>query len=322
MSKAELSIIIVNWNGVNFLPNCLTSIVENQPTVPFEIIVVDNCSTDGSREWLSSDEANELLKNAQFKLILSDENMGFGRANNLAIEQSNSPFVFLLNPDTIVQREAITKLLDTLRSNERIGAVAPRLLSQNGSVQVSVWGFPPTPVSLLVQGFQLDRFLPNKLLENWIYASHWNYLQRVSVPMVSGAAIMVKKAMINAVGAFDPEFHMYGEDGEWCIRMKRHGWLTVFEPDASIIHLGGQSSMQRWGLENSKLKEQEAFILFQKKCLPRYLVILNLVTRLFIFSIYFLKNLIGRKDNTMSLQLIELQLSSIKSLAFANASKD
>lgn len=309
-----LTIIIVNWNGKDFLPQCLRSIAENPPSVSFEVVVVDNLSADGSREWLVSEEAEQIFPAGSFRVILSDENLGFGRANNLAIDSTDSEYLFLLNPDTIVKLDAIDILLAVLKGERAIGAVAPKLLNEDGSTQYSVWGFPPTPLSLLVQGLQFDSLLPKQLLQTWLYASHWSYDRRAAVPMFSGAAIAAKREMIDMVGAFDPDFHMYGEDGEWCVRMNRNGWLTVFEPEAVIVHLGGQSSIQRWGTDDSRIKEQEAFIYFQKKCLPRVCVFSNLITRLFIFSLYYLRNIVLRRDNRMTREILALHIIAIRDL--------
>lgn len=308
----ELSIIIVNWNGRHFLSDCLKSIVENPSSTTYQIIIVDNASTDGSVKCLQSVEVKDLLKNITFRLIESKENLGFGRANNLAIEQTDTPYVFLLNPDTIVKPHAINNLLETLKSDSRIGAVAPKLLNMDGTLQYNVWGFPLTPLSLLVTGLKIHRLLPKKIVGNWLYSWHWNYSERKPVPIVSGAAIMAKRELINDVGVFDPDFFMYGEDWEWCVRMNKNGWKTFFEPAAEIIHLGGLSSIQQWGKKGSRLKEEEAILLFQKKCLPRYLLFANLITRIFLITLYLMKYIFLRKETSMLVSLLKLHFNSLK----------
>src|SRR5215211_4756675 len=132
-----LTIIIVNWNGIKFLPACLKSIVENPGSLLFEIVVVDNASSDGSAEWLRSDECAQLVGDTRFKLIETGENLGFGRANNVAIERTDSQFVFLLNPDTVVRPNAIDRLVDALKTTPDAGAAAPKLLNEDGSLQPS-----------------------------------------------------------------------------------------------------------------------------------------------------------------------------------------
>src|SRR6187551_3074085 len=140
-----LTIIIVNWNGIKFLPACLKSIVDAHISLPFEIVVVDNDSSDGSAEWLKSDECSRLIGGARFTLIETGENLGFGRANNIAIERSDSEFIFLLNPDTVLRPNAIDLLIDVLKTTPHAGATAPRLLNEDGSLQPSTSYSLPTP---------------------------------------------------------------------------------------------------------------------------------------------------------------------------------
>ena len=314
MNTQKVSIVIVNWNGENFLPACLESIAANPPSVPFETVVVDNASADGSVAWLRSAETSELGKKLGLKIIESQENLGFGRANNLAIKETESDFIFLLNPDTIVKPYAIDRLLETLESDDKIGAVAPKLLNADGTLQYNVWGFPPTIITLSIQGLRLDRYLPKKWLANRLYSYLWSYDVRTAVPMFSGAAILAKREMVDKVGGFDESFHMYGEDGEWCVRINRNGWETFFEPTAEIVHLGGQSSLQRWGSSNSRIKEEEAFIAFQQKCLSRFHLFCNVLTRLGVLIIHFLRHFIIRNDDSIDRKLITLQLTALKKI--------
>ncbi len=312
--NTELSIIIVNWNGEKFLPDCLRSIAENPPKVSYEVIVIDNKSSDGSLEWLNSDEAKSLFPDGNFRLIESHENLGFGRANNLVIELTTTPYVFLLNPDTIVKPKAIDQLLETLNSDDKIGAVAPKLLNEDGSLQPNIWGFPPTPITILFDGFKLYKLLPRMTVGNWLYRSHWTYDETRPVPMFSGAAIMLKRLTLNQTKGFDSRFFMYGEDLEFCVRLNRYGWKTVFEPRSQIIHLGGQSSAQRWGTEVTRLKEEEAFIGFQQKCLPSYLWRLNIIAKLLVLSSLYLKWTLTNVDTLLIRQLIKLQITSLHSI--------
>lgn len=289
----ELSIIIVNWNGVDFLPSCLKSIAENPPGVEHEVIVIDNASSDGSPQWLASDEAKDIFPAGCFRLIQSDSNLGFGRANNVAIDQTDSPFVFLLNPDTIVKPNAIDRLLRSLRSDDKVGAVAPRLLNVDGSLQPSVWTFPPTATKFLVEGLKLYHFLPKRIRGRWLLSAHWGHDARMEVQHVSGAALMVSRNMINEIGAFDPKFHMYGEDAEFCLRINRNHWKILFEPKAEIVHVGGQSAIQRWG-DETRLKEEAAFLEFQKELLTPFQVMRNTSVRMGLLGLYYSKNIVLR----------------------------
>lgn len=276
----DLTIIIVNWNGEEFLPDCLRSIAENPPNIRYEVVVIDNASSDRSVEWLRSDEAKAIFPRGCFKLIESQENLGFGRANNLVIGQTDSPFVFLLNPDTIVKPNAIDRLLETLRSDSTIGAVAPKLLNPDGSLQPSVAYFPPTPLKILFENFRLYRLLPANLRAEMLLFSHWNHDSQRTVPIVWGAAILFDGKVLRTLKGFDPDFRMYGEDMDICIRLSELGYKLEFVPAAEIVHLGGASSVQTWSEQEVNEKKFWMGILFERKHTGRLLFYSNCITRL------------------------------------------
>ncbi|MBK7801069.1 MAG: hypothetical protein IPJ55_00035 [Chloracidobacterium sp.] len=127
--------------------------------------------------------------------------------------------------------------------------------------------------------------------------------------------------MIDKIGGFDPKFHMFGEDGEWCVRINRMGWKLLFEPNAEVIHLGGQSSIQRWG-ENTLLKEEEAFFDFLTDVLTPFKVTTNTLARLFILSLHFAKSKIsGSKYAEVQKKLIIIHSTRIKRLVSRLLSK-
>jgi len=309
----ELSIILVNWNGAKFLPDCLKSIVENPPSVTYEIVVVDNASTDASVEWLKSNEAVSFLFDANFKLIESDENLGFGRANNLAIAGSNSPFIFILNPDTFVQPNSIDSLLQTVQLDQQIGVSVPRLLALNGEVHSSVWTLP-NAFQILVVGFGLYRLVPRRMRGDWLLSGHWTYDEPRDVPLASGCAMMVDREMIEDVGAFDPDIFMYGEDLDWCFRIGRKGWRIRFNPDASIIHLGGESSKQNWSAIETNILEEESTINFHFKSLGRFSVIKTSLARLAVIAPRYLLRRVCGQETAYFDKVIPLHLSALRAV--------
>lgn len=266
----DLNIIIVNWNGGDFLQRCLESVAQFPPTVPYEVIVVDNASTDGSREFL------QFCK--EVRLIANGENLGFGRANNQAFANSDAPLLFLLNSDAEVHPGAIDKLIATIREDEKLGAVGPRLVNPDGSLQPSVWRNPLTPFEMIVTALRLHKFFPKRLRAELLLGFHWDHSHRRSVQMLSGAALMVRRRMIDDVGGFDESFHMYGEDNEWALRMVRGGWLMLFEPGAKVTHHVGKSSANRWTDLEKREREYQGFFQFQRLHLSRRLAIANLLT--------------------------------------------
>jgi hypothetical protein len=312
-SKWEmLSVIIINWNGMGFLPDCLASIERDGRPGEYEVIVVDNVSTDGSREWLGSSEAARIFSSeGTLKTVLSDENLGFGRANNLAIKQAAGRHIFILNPDTVIKPGAIGRLREVLDSDETIGAVSPKLLNADGSLQPSVAPFPPNPVSIILQALQVSRHLPRGLRQRF-YGESWEHDEMRPVPVFWGTAILARKEMIDEIGAFDDDFFMYGEDVEWCARMNRNGWKTVFVPDAEVIHLGGKSSEQAWEASETTLRKDAADVLVQKKSLSRWAVAANSLTRAALYSAAYLKRRARGKDATFLRKHIGLHWNTAK----------
>lgn len=275
--SAELSIIIVNWNAGALLQRCIQSIVQKPPSISWEIFVIDNASTDGSTEWLKTAS----LSSSQIKLIENSDNAGFGKANNQGFKFSSAPFVLLLNPDTEVTQGAIDTLLATLQSDPRIGACGPRLINPDGSVQISVWRNPPAAWEILLSQLKLYLLLPRRMRGELLLGGHWDHTRRRTVPMLSGAAILARRQMIDEVGGFDERFHVYGEDNEWCLRITRAGWQLMFVPEAIVLHHGAQSSMQRW-TDLQKLDVQlEASYVFQKHSLARWQLVSNQIANVF-----------------------------------------
>jgi len=268
----ELSIIIVNWNGGELLRRCLESIERGPPSVPYEVVVVDNASTDGNIEWLRAAEWRNL------RLIENTENLGFGKANNRAFAETTAPLLFLLNSDAEVRPGAIDTLIATLKSDERIGACGPRLVNPDGSLQPSVWRNPMNPLEMIAVSLRLYKVLPRRLRGELLLGFHWDHSHRRRANMLSGAAILATRKMIEDVGGFDERFHMYGEDTEWCLRIVRAGWWLMFEPAAEVLHYGGQSSAKRWSSLEKLRVEYTAFFRYQKFCLSRRLAVANLCT--------------------------------------------
>ena len=273
----ELSFIIVNWNGGELLKRCLRSIAQYGPRSNCRVVVVDNASTDTSLAWLRSGEAQNLLAGIELQLIENSENVGFGSANNQAFEAASSDFLFLLNPDAELTAGACDKLIETLVSGERIGACGPRLLNTDGSLQPSVWHNPPLAWEIVVSSLGLWRLIPRRLRGRFLLGGHWDHASRRSVPLLFGAAIVIKREMLQEVGGFDETFHMYGEDYEWCLRIRRKGWQIVFEPAAEVIHHGAQFSLQRWTRAEKVRVQIDAGFKYDRICLSRRQNITKLV---------------------------------------------
>ncbi len=274
--RVELSIIIINWNGGELLRRTVESIVGSPPSISYEVIVVDNASIDNSlATLLNSDLTGELNDSGRLRIIENGDNRGFGRANNQAFILSNAPLLFLLNPDTEVTEGSIDRLISTVKSSSRIAAAGPRLLNADGSLQISAWRNPPSAWEILLSQLKIYLLLPRRFRGELLLGGHWDHKRERPVPMLSGAAIVVRREVIEAVGGFDERFHMYGEDNEWCLRIVRAGWQLIFQPHAVILHHGAKSSLQRWTNVEKLRVQLEASYFFQKYSLPRRSLITN-----------------------------------------------
>ena len=300
----ELCIAIVNWNGGHLLRQCIDSIIESPPSVSYEIVVVDNASTDDSVSWLRSGGGEPELGEVKTHLIENSENFGFGKANNQAFAYSDAPLLFLLNNDTEVRAGAINSLIATLKSDERIGGCGPRLVNPDGSLQASAWRNPPAAWAILVSGLRLHLLIPTFIRGELLLGRHWNHARRRRVGMLSGAAILVKREVIEDVGGFDERFHMYAEDDEWCLRMTRAGWWLVFEPDAVVMHQGGHSASSRWNDLERTLRITDEGLRFQRFCLSRWQLTSNTLANCLVVSLaYIWRRLTGRPTTETRMKL-------------------
>ena len=274
--NTDLSIIIVNWNGGDLLSRCVETIVSSAPRVTYEIVIIDNASTDNSLDQLQQTKAAALLtSNQQLRIFNNSENKGFGAANNQAFDVTDSPFVFLLNLDTEVYAGTIDTLMRTIVSDPQIGACGPKILNPDGSLQISAFFNPPRVWHTILSQLKLYYLLPPGFRGELLLGRHWDHNRQRAVPMLSGAAILARRQMIEEVGGFDERFHMYSEDNEWCWRITQSPWKLVFEPEAVVLHHGGQSSMKRWSSDEKLRVKLEAGFHFERRVLPRWQLAAN-----------------------------------------------
>ncbi len=275
----ELSIIIVNWNGGNLLRRCVETIVSSRPTTSYEVVIIDNASEDDSLDQLrSSEPLAPLFASQQLRISNNSENRGFGAANNQGFALTNAPFLFLLNLDTEVRPGTIDTLMETIKSDSRIGVCGPKIVNTDGSLQISAFFNPPRVWHTILSQLKLYNLLPHRLRGELLLGRHWDHDRLRSVPMLSGAAMLARREMIDEVGGFNELFHMYSEDTEWCWRITKAGWKLMFVPDAVLLHHGAESSKKRWS-EQERLKVRlEAGFNFEHTVLPRWRVAANQLT--------------------------------------------
>lgn len=231
----KLSIIIVTWNVGAILTLCLESVERNLQYLGVhnvETIVVDNASTDNTVEivrecfpWVC--------------LICNNENIGFARANNQAIALCRGENVLLLNPDTKLHAESLRILLTYLDENPDVGAVGPRLLNSDGSLQQSCYP-APTLVRECGRLFHFDSLYPIGTYR----MSTWSVQQPREVEVIQGACMLTRSTVLRQAGLFDETYFMYTEEVDLCLRIRQRGWRICWVPQAEVVHYGGHSAQQ------------------------------------------------------------------------------
>jgi GT2 family glycosyltransferase len=231
----DLSISIVNYNNKECLSACLDSIYSHAPEVSFEVTVVDNGSTDGSAE---------VVRRAypQVRIIENTKNQGFVKANNQGIRASGGRYLLSLNNDTIVQNGTLAGLVRFMQERPDVGACGPKVLNQDGTFQRQCRRSFPTISSSLSYFLKLHKLFPQSEFFGRYLMTHWDCDRGGEVDSVSGCCLMVRKEVIEKVGILDENFIMYGDDLDWCYRIKQAGWKVCYVPGVQIVHLGGQSS--------------------------------------------------------------------------------
>lgn len=255
----KLSIIIVNYNVQYFLEHCISSIYRSKVNFSYEIIVVDNASTDQSVEMVQQHFPN-------VKIIENKNNAGFAKANNQAINIAHGAYCLLLNPDTILQEDTLQKSIDTLDSDTKIGALGVKMLDGSGNyLPESKRGFPSPSVSFYKM-FGLSKLFPNSKIFNQYHLGHLDENQNHEVDVLSGAYMMIRKNVLNTIGNLDENYFMYGEDIDLSYQIKKAGYKNYYLSTTNIIHFKGEST-KKGSLNYIKLFFG-AMLLFAKKNLP------------------------------------------------------
>lgn len=234
--KIDLSIIIVSFNTKKLTVECIDSIVKSRPKVSYEIIVIDNGSTDGSVS---------ALEKLRVKLIKNKNNVGFAKANNQGIKIAKGKYVLLLNSDTKVKKRSIDNVYDFAVSRKNVGVVGPKLLDADGSIQGSVFRLP-TIYNAVRQYFLGQKGILNK------YAPKGD--EPVVVEALVMAAFLITPAAFEKVGLLDESYFMYFEDLDYCRKINNSGLKIYYLPSSEIIHYhGGSGGKQDYLVASSKI---------------------------------------------------------------------
>lgn len=283
----KISVVIVSFNTQKLLKDCLNSIFKKTKGVEIQVIVVDNASSDGSQEMVRKNFP-------KVTLIENKKNLGFATGNNIGIKKAKGEYILLLNSDTRLVEDSLSKMVDFMEENPKIGISSCQLVDADGEIQPS-GGFFPNLFRVFAWMFFLDdipflgsfikSFHPHPpefyTRDPWYKSAHFQ-------DWVTGAFFLVRRKVIDETGLLDENFFMYVEEMDYCFRAKRKGWQVFYTPRTKIIHLGGQSGTSKGAI----LREYQGLKYFFAKHKPawqsfflRVFLKIGALARIFLFGI-------------------------------------
>jgi GT2 family glycosyltransferase/lipopolysaccharide/colanic/teichoic acid biosynthesis glycosyltransferase len=256
----QLSVIVVNYNVRDFLHHALLSLQKAMKGIRGEIIVVDNASDDGSIEMVRRRFPSVVL-------LANKTNLGFARANNLALQRARGKYVLLINPDTLVQEDTLRVMIRFFEENPDVGLAGCKILNPDGTFQLACRRSFPTPWAALTKLSGLSVLFPHSRLFGRYNLTYLSPDETYEIDAVSGSFMIVRREVYEQVGGLDEEFFMYGEDLDWCYRIQQAGWKNYYVHSTQIIHYKGEST-KRSNLDEIRTFYQ-AMHLFVKKHFSR-----------------------------------------------------
>lgn len=262
----KLSIVVVNYNTKKLVVDCLQSILESKLNFSWEVIMIDNNSSDGSvkevrKHWEKSKKKYKLT------VIENEKNLGYGKANNQGMKRAKGDFILLLNSDTKVIGEVIFKAIRLLGRKKKEGVLGCKLLNKDGSVQPSA-GYLPRLSKIFFWSLGISNF---PLVRNIFPPYHINYFsfykKEHEVGWVTGAFFLLKREVFEKTKGFDEKLFMYGEEVEWCKRIKKNNFKIFYSPVGAVFHLKGGSKA---GFEKMIEREYKGLIYYFKKHKPKW----------------------------------------------------
>jgi N-acetylglucosaminyl-diphospho-decaprenol L-rhamnosyltransferase len=236
----DLSIVIVNWNTRELLRDCLTSLYASEGDFAFQVVVVDNCSQDGTCSMVGDEFP-------QVHVIESEINGGYAYANNLGLRRLVARYFLLLNPDTILPSHALQGMLEFMDAHPEVGIAGPKLVMSDGSLDLACRRSFPTVENSCYKLSGLSRLFPNSRRFGAYNLTYLDPDEASEVDSVVGAFMMVRREVVEDVGGLDEEFFMYAEDLDWALRAKQARWKVYYYPEITVLHYKRQASDQNAG---------------------------------------------------------------------------
>jgi N-acetylglucosaminyl-diphospho-decaprenol L-rhamnosyltransferase len=225
----DVSIIIISWNALHFLEKCLPSVYEKNQGIDFELILIDNNSTDGSREYINQ-------KFPEVRYIHNEQNRGVAPARNQGFAVAKGKYILILDVDTeFITDNALRDLVEYMETDDKIGLIGAQLISSDGEIQKSCLRFPSLWVKLFVR-FERFGFIRNSEMIKNYYMMDLDREEVANVDYVIGAFQFIRKKMIDDIGVYDENIFYGPEDIDYCLRAKRSGYKVIYYPKVKLFH--------------------------------------------------------------------------------------
>lgn len=227
----HISVIVISFNGIEFIKDCLNTLKKSLKNVESEIIIIDNASSDGTIQFIENEYP-------EINLIKNQNNYGFARAVNQGFEIASGQYLLILNQDTRIVDDAIASLADKMKTNPKIGTIGPKFVGFDGHLQKACRAFPKYR-DLIYNALGLSKiFAKSKIFSAW-KMSWFDHLTEKEVNQPMGAALMVNRSVLDQIGLFDIKFRIFFNDVDFCRRVKEAGYINLYYPDAVIQHYYG-----------------------------------------------------------------------------------
>ncbi len=265
----DLSICIVTLNAQPYLRNCIESIKTHAADLTFEIIVVDNGSTDATLAMLKADYPEVVV-------IANRGNLGFTKPNNQAMKIARAEkYILLLNPDTIVYEGSLQNLIRFADEHAQGGVFGPKVLNDDGTFQKHCKRGEGRPWETFAYFLGLSKMFPNVKFFTGYLQSHLDENQSHTVPAISGCCMLIRRETLSAIGGLDEDLFAYQEDTEYCVRARKAGWLVYYAPAAQITHLGGKGGSRAQPYKAIYKWHHSYYIYYKKHLAQDYFFLFN-----------------------------------------------
>ncbi|PID29219.1 MAG: hypothetical protein CR982_03435 [Candidatus Cloacimonadota bacterium] len=273
----DISIVILNYNVKFFLENCLRSVINSSKGLNCEIIVSDNNSSDGSKEYITE-------RFPGIRYIYNNENLGFAKGNNIALKEAKGKYILVLNPDTLLKEDTLRKCFNYMEESSRYDLVSCKVVTPDGKIDPNCHRSTPTPWNSLTHITKLSKLFRNKLFSsyNMLYA---NDNEIFDVEVVSGSFMFFRRKILEKGIYIPDEYFMYGEDIDFCFQIRKEGFKIGYLPITECIHYRGQSTKSvKLSMRSHFYKSMNIFI--QKNYSKRYSLIFKSALNLGIIIAY------------------------------------